>query len=372
MATIKQDPNTKTWFFIFDHYENGKRKQIKRRGFKTKREANEKLVELQKEVQDNKYVSPNQETLGGFMKHWLEHERKMQCDSTTHYNNTLYYKNQIAPRMGSIKIQDLSPFLCQKFIHDMHEDGYAYNTIDRVASLIKLALDRAVVYKLIKENHMRKVCMPKNERMEMKVWNTDQVNTFLNFTKNRRFFPVYALALLTGMRQGEILGLRWKDIDFEKKTIAIRQILTHYGKNLKKGAKTKAGERTISIPDALIPILKQHRKSFLELKMKLGNQFEDLDLVIFNLSNGKTVYPSNLTKNYLKDVERSGLPRIRFHDLRHTHATILIEQGVNPKVIQERLGHKKIHVTLDTYSHVLPSMQQEAADKLDNVIYILF
>jgi integrase len=168
----------------------------------------------------------------------------------------------------------------------------------------------------------------------------------------------------------KFLGLRWKDIDFEKKIITIRQTLCHYGKNLRTGTKTNAGERTVSISNQLVSVLKKQRKDCLELKMKLGKQFVDLDLVIFNLTNGKTVFPSNMIKNYMNDVKKSGLPHIRFHDLRHTHATMLIGENVNVKVISERLGHSKIGITLDTYSHVLPSMQQEVADKLDGIINV--
>jgi integrase len=379
MATIKQDPKTKTWFFVFDHYENGKRKQVKRRGFKTKREANDILLELQKEVKDNEYVAPDKSTLGQFMLHWLENERNMQVGDTTQYSQMVIFNNQIAPRIGGIKLQDLNPLVCQTYVNDLHKDGFKFNTIDRACSLIKLALDRAVVYKLIKENHMRKVTLPKPEDKELKVWDLDQVNTFLNYAKDDRYYPVYALALLTGMRQGEILGLRWKDIDFEKKTISIKQVLTNYGRSIKQGAKTKAGNRTIKINDALIQVLKQQRKHYLEAMMAGGkyrskndsNEFQrDLDLVIFNFRNGGTVFPANLVKQYAKVVEGAGLPYIRFHDLRHTHATLLLADGVNVKVIQERLGHHKIQVTLDTYSHVLPSMQQEVADKLDNLINI--
>jgi len=148
--------------------------------------------------------------------------------------------------------------------------------------------------------------------------------------------------------------------------IYVRQILTHYGKEFKTGAKTSAGNRTISISDNLVEILKAERKKILELKMKNAKTFQDHDLV-FCANNGNRIFPSNLTKAFQRDIQRSGLPRIRFHDMRHTHATLLIQQNVNVKVVSERLGHSKISMTLDTYSHVLPSMQQEAADKVNEM-----
>ncbi|MDD9265981.1 tyrosine-type recombinase/integrase [Paenibacillus sp. GCM10023248] len=367
MASITQNPDTKKWEFVFDYYDNGKRKQVRRKGFKSKKEANDKLVVLQKEVQDGEFVPINRDTLGDFMKYWLENIRIMECEKTSYYNNVLYLKNHIMPRIGNIKMQELSPIICQNFVNDMHKCGYARNTIDRVCTLIKLALDKAVTFKYIKENHMRKVTLPKKAKSELKVWTSIQANQFLEFTKEKRYFCVYALALLTGMRQGEILGLRWKDIDFEKKIITVSQTLTHDGKTLKSGAKTVAGERTISMPQQLVTILKNHRKKYVEFRMA-AEDFVDEDLVIYNLKNGGVVFPANLTATYIKNVKASGLPHIRFHDLRHTHATMLIEKNVNVKVISERLGHSKVGVTLDVYSHVLPSMQQEVADKLDEII----
>lgn len=367
MASVFQNEKTKKWEFVFDHYVNGKRKQIRRKGFKTKRDANDVLITLQQEVKEEVYIGTNKQTVGEFMTYWLENVRKLQCEETSYYNNTLYLKNHIIPKMGSIKLQELNPILCQKFVNEMHQAGYARNTIDRVCTLMKLALDSAVEYKYMKENHMRKVKLPRSQKQELKVWTLRQANQFLAFTRNKRFFCAYALALSTGMRQGEILGLRWKDINFEQKTITVSQTLTHYGKKLKSGAKTSAGERTISLPDQLMGALTKQYEEYAAFKNKAPD-CTDLDLVIFNLKNGGTVFPANLTKQYTKDVKGSGLPHIPFHSLRHTHATMLLEKNINVKVISERLGHSKIGVTLDVYSHVLPSMQQAAADQLNEML----
>ncbi|KOS01815.1 site-specific integrase, partial [Paenibacillus polymyxa] len=148
----------------------------------------------------------------------------------------------------------------------------------------------------------------------------------------------------------------------------------HYGTRIKSGAKTTAGERKISIPNQLIAILEEQRRLHEAYKVKwkreFGDGFINMDIVIFNLKNGKTVFPANLSKAYKKDVISAKLPHIRFHDMRHTHATMLLEKKMNVKVISERLGHSKISVTLDTYSHVLPSMQQEVADELEQMIML--
>jgi integrase len=319
---------------------------------------------------DEDYVEINQVTVVQFIKKWFENEYIMGVEDTTYYNANLLMKNHIKPRFEKLKLQNLNADRCQEFISSMYKEGYSYSTIDGVSNLIKKALDSAVSKKYIKSNYMRTVSMPKKKQKEMIVWTSEQVNQFLHATKHRRFYCAYALALLAGMRQGEILGLRWKDIDFEKKTVTVNQTLTHYGKSIKSGAKTASGVRTISVSAQLIEVLKKQRRDYLELKLCLGEAFEDMDIVMFNLRNGKTIFPANLTKTYKKDVKDSGLPHISFHSLRHTHATMLISKNVHAKIISSRLGHSKIGVTLDIYSHVLPAMQQEAVDKLDEMILL--
>jgi len=368
MPEPKKNPKTETWEFVFDYYVKGVRKQVRRRGFQTRKEANKAMIALQNEVLEEKFVCTDKTTVGAFVQNWIDTVRKLEIDETTMYNNKLYLKNHIMPRIGKLRLQKLDHIVCQEFVNEMHEKGYARNTIDRVVTMLKKALDKAVQYKLIRENYMRQVTLPRVVKKAKEIWTAKQAIQFLKATEDKRFHCVYALALLTGMRQGEILGLRWRDIDFERRIISINQTLTHYGKTIKSGAKTAAGIRTIAMPNLLITILKKQYEKYDELKQKLGEKFIDMDLVIFNLSNGKTVFPSNLTKIYTADVKRAGLPHITFHSMRHTHATMLIEQNVNVKLISERLGHSKIGVTLDTYSHVIPSMQQEVADKIDEIM----
>lgn len=371
MADPKYNEKTKKWEFVFDYYENGKRKQIRRTTFNTKREAKEVMLELMNKAKQGELTSSaNTETVSSYVEYWLKNIRYLQCESVTLYNSQLYLKNYVNPRIGGIKLKKLTVEQCQGFVKSLHDEGYARNTIERVTTMIKLALDVAVENKLMGMNPMRKVKLPRKTKKEYTVWNTDQISQFLKFTQNRRYHCVYALALLAGMRQGEILGLRWKDIDFDNKILTVRQTLSHYGTELRSGAKTISGERIISLPDVLIDILKKQRTAYLETKLKLGKEFEDIDIVIFNYRNGKTIFPSNLTKTFKKDIKASGLPDIRFHDMRHSHATMLIQQKTNVKVISERLGHSKVGITLDIYSHVLPSMQSEVADVIDKIMVL--
>jgi len=368
MAQPIQDKATKKWSFSFDVYENGKRKQIRRRGFKSKRDALDALQELQQKVKEQEYVWSNSETVSSFVQKWLETERKLECEEATYYNNQLYFKNHVQQTIGKIKLQTLDSLTCQKFVNKMHEKGYARNTIERVTTMLKLAFDRAVVHRIISQNPMRLVKLPKKIKRELKVWTAEEVRKFLEYTQDHRYFCIYALALFTGMRKGEILALRWRDIDFPNRMLYVNQTLVNYGKTIKTGAKTSSGVRAISIPESLIDILLEQKRKYIQLQQEIKEKFVDMDLVIFNLANGKQVFPANLTKTYIKHVKESGLPYITFHALRHTHATLLIEKNVNVKLISDRLGHSKISVTLDVYSHVTTSMQREVADQIEQII----
>lgn len=369
VASIKKNAKTNKWEFVFDRYVDGKRKQVRRRGFDTKREAIDKLAELKMEVIEGYFIDPSHLTLEQFLEEWRR-GAESRTEETTFYNRGLYIKNHILPYFKDTKLQDIDLRMSQNFIDKMSSDGYAFNTIENVRTTVVLALDSAVEYKLIKENPMRLAKLPKRDAKEMKVWTVEQVNHFLNYTKdNSKFHCVYALALMTGMRQGEILGLRWQDIDFEKKMLYVRQTLTHYGKSFKKGAKTKSGVRSIAISDNLIKILKEEKEKVEYKKKRALDEWIELDLVICAL-NGNRVFPSNLTKFFKKDIINAGVPDIRFHDMRHTHATMLMEQNVNVKVVSERLGHSRISITLDTYSHVLPNMQRDVATNIDEIIQI--
>lgn len=301
-------------------------------------------------------------------------ERESIIERTTFKNQLAFYRCYILSDLGKYKLSDLSPIILQNFANELFKSGkLASGTIHKIFDVVKVSLNKAVKMKLIKENPCKFVDLPKIRRKEMQVWNLQQVNKFLNEINNIRssdqFFTAYLLAITTGMRQGEILGLRWKDIDFEKKLIFVKQILTHDGKELKNGTKTMSGTRTISIPVNVCVHLIKAKEKVERNKRLLGGKYIDNDLVVCT-KKGSVIQPSNLLKTFKKDSVDIGLPVIRFHDLRHTHATMLIEQDINPKIIQERLGHSRIGITLDIYSHVLPSMQKQAADKLEEMVRI--
>jgi integrase len=375
-GSIKKDNKTGNFYFVVDIGKDatGKRIQKKKRGFESKQAAELGLAKFLSEHDfglDKKLDSDM--IFSKYMEGWFI-ERENLIERTTLNNQLAFYRCYISPNLGRYKISQLSPIILQNFANNLFTSKkLAAGTIHKIFDVLKVSISKAVKIQLIKENPCKFVDLPKIRRKEMQVWNLQQVNKFLTEVNNIRnsdqFFTAYLLAITTGMRQGEILGLRWKDIDFEKKLIFVKQILTHDGKELKNGTKTISGTRTISISVNVCVHLKKTKEKVERDKHLLGGKYIDNDLVVCT-KKGSVIQPSNLLKTFKKDTENIGLPKLRFHDLRHTHATMLIEQDINPKIIQERLGHSRIGITLDIYSHVLPSMQQQVAEKLDKMVKI--
>jgi integrase len=369
-GSVKKDKKTGKYFYVVDIGKDpltGKRKQKKKRGFSSKKEAEVALSQLTIDVRHNNYIETDKITLGEFIQEWLI-EMKLSVAPSTYQNYISFFKCHINPRIGHYRLQKIVSLTIQKFIYDLVEETVlSPNTVKKVMDLLRVVFKKAISLKLIKENPTLNVTLPKRENIEMTVWDTEEIDYFLKHTQNHRYYTVFLIALLTGMRKGEILGLRWKDIDFEQQIIYIRQIYDINGKQFKVGAKTVAGVRSIHIPNMLIGQLKKERKIVLAHKLQQGSNFNDHDLV--NCTRyGNPLDSATLSKRLKEQAIKLSLPVIRFHDLRHTHVTMLIKQNVNVKVISERIGHTSVQITLDKYSHVLPSMQKHVAEELDKLL----
>ncbi|OHY76660.1 site-specific integrase [Priestia aryabhattai] len=372
-GSITKNKQTGKWDFVFNAGVNpstGKRKQIKRRGFTTKRHAMDAMTKLKAEILTNDFLDLNAMTYASYMDEWLD-ERKNQLQKTTFEIHSIYYQNVIKPKLGHFKIQQITPLHIQKFINELvSQNTYSEHTVHLIYRIVSASLKKANILKLVSDNPASGITLPKIRKKEMKVWSLEQVNHFINESKKTkrltRCYIGFLIALLTGMRQGEIMGMRWKDIDMEAQIIYIRQTLTQDAE-IKYGAKNDSSVRSIHISNKLISELKAHRKRVIAEKLLLGQDYNDFDLVICTQS-GKPMIPRNFRKEFYNLTEKIDLPKIRFHDLRHTHATMLIQQNVNVKLISERLGHAEIGTTLNTYSHVLPNMQKTVSDELDKII----
>jgi integrase len=203
----------------------------------------------------------------------------------------------------------------------------------------------------------------------MRTWTAEQVRAFLDGLRGHRLVAAYTLAATTGMRRGEVLGLRWRDVDFEARRLAIRQTIISVNYKVTFGTpKTARGRRLIAVDAGTVAALQAHRRRQDEERAALGKAYEELDLV-FPKVDGTPTNPDFFSQCFDRTVARLKLPRIRLHDLRHTHATLALSAGVPPKVISDRLGHATVAFTLDVYTHAIPQMQEDAADQIAELIF---
>lgn len=360
-----------TWSYVVDlgpDPATGKRRQKEKSGFRTKKEAQTAAAELIIQVENSDYKKPVKQSLEKYLCDWLESKR-ISIKKNTFANYKIHIEAHIITAIGKVELAKLSPAeIGNMYASLITEKGLSEGTVRDTHKVLTAALGQAVKWGMLIRNPAAVVDKPKATRKELSVWDAEQARLFLEVAQEDRTNMAFLLALSTGMRQGEILGLRWKDIDLKEGIIRVVQTLSHDGKELTPGAKTKSGNRTISIDMGLVKELLKQKSHVTADRLKSGGHYKDFDLVI-PTSKGTPITPRNLSRSFYALLERSRVPKITFHDLRHTHATLLLTQGVHPKVVAERLGHADMRTTLEIYSHVLPHMQKEAADKVGKLLF---
>jgi len=248
--------------------------------------------------------------------------------------------------------------------------GLSAQTVRHHHMLMHKALGNAVEWGLVIRNVADAVRPPRAQRIEMQTWSEKEVVQFLESAKATPYYELYFMALFTGMRRSELLALRWQDIDFIYSQVSVNRSLhvLNGGKVVFGSPKTAAGRRTIALSPSAITLLREYRRIKEAESLLLGKPLSDDDLVFGTL--GKPLLPNTITHAWSKLVRHTGLKAIRFHDARHTHASIMLKQGIHPKIVQERLGHSSIQITLATYSHVAPGLQEAAANRFDDILGI--
>lgn len=355
----------KKWCFVLDigRDEKGERKQKWFSGYEKERDAERAMIEKIKEINDGAFVEESDETIAEFMKNWLTN-KKNQVRPGTWKSYSWLINTHLIPHLGKVKVFQLKPRHLNDLYNQKLLNAISANSIKKLHGLIKDALDEGIGFGDISKNVANAVTPPRVKKVKFEVWNEAQLKVFLESAKSNRFYIVFDLAASTGMRIGEILGLRWKDVDLDVGKVSIRQAYTkaHSGYEFHE-PKTASGERSVALFPDTIELLRKHQSE--QEREKNENQpiYNDHGLVI-QTHIGTPVSPRNLSREYYKILEKLDLPKIRFHDLRHTHASILLKRGVHAKIVQERLGHSSITITLDTYSHVLPGLQEAALKSL--------
>jgi integrase len=360
----------KTWSFTLDIGKDaqGKRKQKTKGGFKTKKAAEEACAELISQLRRGEYIEPSKSTLTEYLQEWMDSSAKQTLKQTTFDTYQIVIKKHLVPELGQIKLNQLTPAMIQKFYSRKLEDGFSGDYVRYMHSILHKALNQAVKWQFLYKNPAEHVTPPKLNLKEKSIWTIEEASHFLKYTQKEHYYIAYLLAIHTGMRQGEILGLRWKDCDLEKGLLRIQQTLGRTRKGLMfQEPKTRGSKRVITLTNQVLDALKRHKAKQNQQKLLLGRGYQDHDLVNSTLE-GKPINPRNLIRNFHRMIEKSGVPKLRFHDLRHTHASIMLQLGEHPKIVSERLGHSRTGVTLDIYSHVIPNLQADAAKKFGDAM----
>jgi integrase len=363
-GSVYQRQSDRRWVGSFI-VENGSRKYVYGN---TRKEAYERLQQAQREYQQGMLVVGPQQTVKQYLEHWLEnvHKPTIRVGSYLVYRTIL--NNHILPQLGHIKLNKLTPEQVESLYTKKLKEGLAPKTIAGIHGLLHKALDNAVRRGLIARNVCDVISPPRVTRHEITVLTEEQAKRLLEVAHGHRFEALLTVALTTGMRKGELLALRWQDIDFANRSVHIRRSVNRFpGFGIVENEpKTTASRRKIVLPQFVLEVLKQHKTYQDEARQKAGTAWQDHDLVFCNTIGGFQDV-KHLRLSFKRLLKEAGLPEIRFHDLRHSAATILLSMGVNVKVIQELLGHSQISMTLGIYSHVLPGMQHEAMEKWDEL-----
>ncbi|EJS59957.1 site-specific integrase [Bacillus cereus] len=345
--------------------ETGKRRQKWFSGYKTKKEAEKDVAKKITELNEGTFIEPSKITLKDYLLEWLK-VKEMEVDKSTYGGYECIVLKHLIPALGKNNLNKLNVIQIQQFYRNLTEK-LSNSRIILIHRILNTALNQAVAQNLIITNPARFAAKPKKESTSIQTWTEEEVKTFLLHSQNSRYHTGYILAITTGMRLGEVLGLRWQDVDFDNHTVTINQTLGHDNK-IKQSAKSNSSKRTLPIPIETINALKEHHLFIKKEKLRFGNAYSDSNLIVCTMS-GNFVYRDYFRKCYYKIIQKANVPKIKFHDLRHTHATLLLKQGVNPKIVSERLGHSNISMTLSIYSHVLPNMQEDAVKNFAKNIF---
>ena len=353
----------------------GKRKQqwVSVKG--TKKDAEKKLAELLHQLDTGTFIKPDKTTLGGFLERWLKDYAWPNLAPRTAEGYENIIQRHLIPSLGNMPLTQLKPEHLQRYYSGKlangrfnGEGGLSSQSVRHHHMVLHNALRSAVKWGLLSRNPADAVSPPPVQKREMHTWDEDDVRRFLDAAKETPYYALFYLALFTGMRRSELLALRWRDVDFILSQIYVNRSLHHLrnGNIIFRPPKTTKGRRTVALPPSAILVLKEHHEKQKFDRAMLGTPLTDDDLVFSHL-DGKPLLPNTVTHAWIKVVRRVGLP-IRLHDARHTHASLMLKQGIHPKVVQERLGHSSVQVTLDLYSHVVPGIQEAAAARFDEWI----
>jgi integrase len=349
-------------------------------GGRTRKEAERVLADLIKRQHDGDYRAPDRITFGVYLiDRWLPSKRS-QLRASTFDSYERNIRNHVLPRLGAVPIQRLAPEDLDGFYADLLKEGrlngggggLSAKSVRYIHTILRKALADAHRKGTVTRNVADVADPPKpsaSRKPEIRAWTAQQLRQLLDDIAGHRLYPAFYLAANTGMRRGEVLGLRWLDVDLARQRLSVQQALVNVAYDLHVAdVKTQSSRRVVDLDDRTVAVLREWRKQQLEEQLLVGRR-ADGSALVFSRPDGAPIHPDYFSQLFERHVARSDLPRLRLHDLRHTHATILLQAGVPVKVVSERLGHSSPAFTMSVYQHVLPGMQADAAVAFSDAVF---
>jgi integrase len=348
-------------------YRDGRRQRKTVYG-KTAEEAAAKLRKEQANRDNGLPIITGRQTVKQFLLDWLENSAKPSLRHKSFVSYKQLLTKHVIPVLGHRDLTKLTPQEVQAMLNAIHAGELSPRTVQYVRAVLRRALNYALKWGLVVRNVAALTDAPRVVRKEVKPFTIAEIPTLLRAFENERLGPLYLLALSHGLRQGEALGLQWSELDLNGKFLRVKQALQWVQKEARfVEPKTKQSNRQIALSERVIKALKKHRKQQLEDRLRAGGDWVENGLV-FTTRSGRPLDGVNVTRDFKRMLKNWGLPVRRFHDLRHTTASLLLHQNVHMRVVMDLLGHSEIRVTMDLYSHVGSELQREAARQMDSLL----
>ncbi len=377
-GTVKQDTTRKTWYFVIDNGVDpatGKRRQVRRRGFKTKKAAEDALKNLLGDMRDGDYFEPSKQPLRVYLENWLTSVEATRKPSTAGmYAHKM--RRYVIPRIGGMPLRQVDAPTLEALYAELRASGgrsdksgepmpLSEQTVAVVHRILHRALSNAARRGLIRANPATIVEPPKSTAPRaMQVWDAEQMRRFVEHVADDRLRALWILTATTGMRRGEVCGLMWSDVNLDAGQLAVARSRVPISGKVVESTPKSGKTRVITLAPTTVAALRKHRKAQVEERLAFGESWQDTGYV-FTTEDGSPLRPDWLLHRIDDVASECGLSRIGgFHGLRHSFATLALAANVHPKVVQEILGHANVGITLDLYSHVVPGMQAEATARV--------